>query len=141
MASFQTPETEKSRDETGSSQRSTITYSYKVPRLLQTQCTVLSLISPAVSLLALLLIQLKVPVKVRPAASNGVGGAEANGRSADETAGGKLGPHALSPAEGQQRVQAGPGGREAGAGGGEAREVQVGGEEEGRREDGERHCL
>lgn len=68
---------------------------------------------------------------IHPPARHAIRRAQPNRRPAHHAANAKLCPQPLSPAQGQQRVQAGPGGGEARAGGGVAREVEVGTEEEG----------
>lgn len=70
-------------------------------------------------------------MQIHPPARQAIRRAQPNGRASHHAADAQLCPKGLSPAQGQQRVQAGPGGGEACAGGGVARQVEVGREEEG----------
>lgn len=67
---------------------------------------------------------------VHPPARHAIRGPQANRRASHHAADAELGPQGLPPPQGQQRVQAGPGGGEARAGGWVARQVEVGREEE-----------
>lgn len=68
---------------------------------------------------------------IHPSARHAIRRSQTNCRTAHHAADAELCPQGLSPAQGQQRVQAGPGGGEARAGGWVAGEVEVGREEEG----------
>lgn len=91
----------------------------------------------------LLLILLEVPGHVHPAAGHRVRGAQADGTAADQAPRGELAPQTArgASAQRQQRVEAGPGGRETRRPRRVAREVEVGGEQQRRGEEDERDGL
>lgn len=70
-------------------------------------------------------------MQIHPPARHAIRRAQPNRCPAHHAANAELCPQPLPSAQGQQRVQAGPGGGEARAGGGVAGEVEIGTEEEG----------
>lgn len=104
----------------------------------------LSLLSPSPPPVSLLLLRLPPPIaaqplvpiailtamQIDPTPRHAIRRAEPNGGPAHDPADAEFCAQRLPPAQRQQGVQAGPGGGEACAGGGIAREVEVGREEE-----------
>ena len=92
--------------------------------------------TPPTPLNPLPLVLVPIPTGIPPPPGDGVDHAQSHG-SAPEAApwGEELLPEALLPPQGHEGVEAGPGGRDAGGAGGVAREVEVGREEEGSREE------
>lgn len=100
--------------------------------------------TPTVPLLTGLFVALEVTVGVDPATGDAVGKAQPHGGAAhnaahrEEPAAQRNG---LATAQRKQRIEPGPGGRQACAAGGESRQVQVRGEEQRRREKEQRQRL
>lgn len=74
-------------------------------------------------------------MEIHPPASDGVGSAQTDGGAAHDAAGGEARAQRLAAAQGQQRIQARPGGRHARAARRVPGQVEVAGEEKGGREE------
>lgn len=101
----------------------------------------LILIRPPIPPLPLLLILEQIPREIHPPSRHGIRGAQAHGGAADDPPDAQLAAEALAAAQGEECVQAGPGGGEARAAGLVAGEVEVRGEEQRRGEEEEGEGL